>query len=520
MENEHSSQPLILEWAGKWLAGKAKENRVPLLASLIVGLLCHMFTFTNKLVNHDEVHSLFSKGGTVTSGRWGLGLLDSIFPNFSMPWVYGILTIMFISIAICIIIHILKIKSKLFQVLLAGSVIAFPSLIGLFGYMFTSCSFGLSFLLAVLAVWFIQKPDWRYAIPALVCMVSSLSIYQSYISVAASLLVLAVLRQLMDGENIRDVFLRGIFFVVFLLVSLVVYLVGTQVVLRITGTEFSEYATNNLALSLSSILASIRLAYTNFFRFFTDGYHGLVTTSRAQWMHILCFVFVGGLLLVWCFQQERKELGRLVLILAMLLVLPLAINCMYLITTADAVHTLVLYGFISVYVLVAMVGDICLPANFTTKMSNGIRWISLNLVSLAMAVIITENIYVANEASLQMYLRYENAYSFYNALISDIKMTPGYDENTKLALIGYYDTADFFDEKFTGTAQIVGVRGFIPNDYSKNAFLEYYLGFTIPFASDEEIQQVMQTEEYQKMPLYPYYGSLQKIGDLLVVKLS
>ena len=64
---------LLLERAARFFGGKAKENALPLLSSAAFGGLAYFYAFTNKLVNHDEVQSLFMKGATVDSGRWGLG---------------------------------------------------------------------------------------------------------------------------------------------------------------------------------------------------------------------------------------------------------------------------------------------------------------------------------------------------------------------------------------------------------------------------------------------------------------
>lgn len=122
-----------------------RQNRIPLFSALLAGALAYPFAFTNKLVNHDEVGQLFAKGATVTSGRWGLGALDLIFPNISMPWIYGIITLLLMAASACLILRLIPLKSPLLQGLLAGSIVVFPSLIGLFGYMFTSSSYAVSF---------------------------------------------------------------------------------------------------------------------------------------------------------------------------------------------------------------------------------------------------------------------------------------------------------------------------------------------------------------------------------------
>ena len=39
-------------------------------------------------------------------------------------------------------------------------------------------------------------------------------------------------------------------------------------------------------------------------------------------------------------------------------------------------------------------------------------------------------------------------------------------------------------------------------------------------AHEQEIAELSATEEFMQMPVYPYYGSVQMIGSILVVKLS
>ena len=520
MEIKASSRAPLIERMIGLLAAKAREYRIPLFASMLTGLLTYGFAFSNKLVNHDEVFCLFSKGATVDSGRWGLGLLDNIFPNYSMPWIYGIITITLIAISICLMVHIFSIQNKLLQVLLAGNVIAFPSLIGTFGYMFTSSSYGVSFLLAVLAVWLLQTECRSNALWALMAMIASLSIYQSYIAIAASLLVLILIQQLLHGEKVFSVLRRGIGFVVFLLLSLGLYYLVTQAVLHITNTQFNLYTANNLEFSITAIPANISLAYTSFLRFFTESYHGLIPTPLSRLAHYICFISAGILLLLWGLPRKNREFPRILLLLVLLGLLPLAVNCMYLITSADSIHTLVLYGFISLYILTAVIADACLSLYSHNQFFLLFRNTAHNLLLIAISVILLINIYTANETYLNLYLRYENAYAFYTSLIADIKMMPEFEEGTKLAILGTYEQPDFYEEHFPSSGQITGVYGFIPDSYSKERFLYYYLGFSVPFASTEEAEFIQASQEYQEMSEYPYYGSIKMIGDTLVVKLS
>ena len=50
--------------------------------------------------------------------------------------------------------------------------------------------------------------------------------------------------------------------------------------------------------------------------------------------------------------------------------------------------------------------------------------------------------------------------------------------------------------------------------------MSYYIGLDVPFASDEETAALQELAQVQAMPRYPYYGSIQTIDGMLVVKLS
>lgn len=519
MEKTCQRRFLILEDAAQWAASKFRESRLPFLSAFLFGLLAYAYAFTNKLPNHDEVHSLFMKGATVDSGRWGLGFLDSIFPNYSMPWLYGIFTLFFMAVSVCLILRVFSIDSKLLQILLAGNIVVFPSLIGLFGYMFASCSYALSFLLAVLAVFLLKKGTLFSSAAALGCLILSLSIYQSYVSVAASLLVLLLIQQLLQEDQPLPVLKKGLCYAAFLILALGLYFSATQIVLKITGTSFNAYASGSITLSLSSLLESTVNAYIMFIRYFTLGTHALIPTGLSRTLHFACLLACGVLLLVWVLRNRKSSLFRFGLLALLVAVLPLAINCMYLITAPESIHTLVLYGFIGVYLFLAIALEAVLPRQLEKK----IDWLSLlshNVITLSLALILLINTYIANESYLHLHLRYENAYAFYTSLMTQIQQNPAFDENTRLAVIGTYDEPDFYEGQFPFVSQLTGIKGFLPDSYSNQRFLEYYLGFPVPFASPEEAAAIQASSEFAQMPVYPYYGSMQLIGDTFVVRLS
>lgn len=512
--------PLLMESGLQWLTKKAREYCYPLLSALICGLLAYGFFFTNKLVNHDEVNTLFGKGGTLELGRWGLKFATAIFPNYSMPWIYGILTVSLIAVSTCVMVHIFHIRSKLLQVLLAGTVAVFPSLTATMAYMFTVAPYALAFLLAVVTVQLLQQPKKWQILLAVVLMVASLSLYQAYISITAGLMLLVLVQRLLEQEPVPQVFRRGLWYLLFLAVSVGLYFVLTQILMAVKGSGFSSYADDSLSINLAEIPSRIVGAYKFIILYFLNDFLGVIPSPLSRVFHWLLVAAILTMLLIWCLSQKRVQWSRLALLAAALLLLPLAINCMYLVTTESAFHTLVMYGFVSFYVLVVMLADTCSRQVEGKKVLTRAKNLAREISALSLGIIVAVNIYIANIVSLNLHLRYQQSYAFYTSLAADLQQMPQYSENTQVALVGDYQSSPFFYDRFKNIIQLTGTAGFHPTTYSKDRFVEYYIGQPIRFADDQQVAQLSQLPQVQQMPCYPYYGSMQFIGDILVVKLS
>lgn len=350
------SHPLLFQRVLLWLAQKAKQNRVPLCAGLIFGFLAHGFAFANKLLNHDEAAFLFSKGNTLSLGRWGLDLIDRLLPNVSMPWIYGILTIFLIAISVCIMVNLLPLRSRWAQALAAGLVLTFPSLTGTFSFMFTSSSYGTAFFLAVLAIWLIEQPRRVHRILGLGCMVLSLSIYQAYICLSAGLLVCIIIRRLLDGEDAPAVLRRGLAYVGFLVLALGIYYGLTQLILRLKHVEMSSYASDGLNFSPLNLPRNILTAYRAVLWVFLEGGLALVPTKFSTGVHILIGITGAVFLVLLWFCLDRSRFSKVLLVGAVVL-FPLAISCIYLFIAFESIHSLVLYGFSDVYLLVLLLAE-------------------------------------------------------------------------------------------------------------------------------------------------------------------
>jgi len=175
-----------------------------------------------------------------------------------------------------------------------------------------------------------------------------------------------------------------------------------------------------------------------------------------------------------------------------------------------SIHSLVLYSFVCVYMLTAIVLE-----KLGGPMGNVIR----DLALFMLCAVVLSNVYFANRVYLKMHLQYENASSFYVSMIAQIKETEGFGPDSTLAIIGTQDNLLWPMEELDSSG-LLGPAGDLVNIYSKENFFRRYLGFDVPFATAQEQEEIRSMPEFESMAEYPYYGSVRKIDDYVVVKLG
>ncbi len=497
-----------MEKGSSVLRGSFLSVRVPFLAGLLSGFAAHMFMLTNKLPNHDEIESIFGKGATVTSGRWGLEVIKPIFPDISMPWVYGLITLVLISIAVCIAVMVLEIRSPVLQAVCAALFTTFPSLTGTLCFMFTAPPYAAAFLASVLAVREALRGGWKRDILAGLLIVLCMSIYQAYIAVTAALLVLVMIRDCISSEKtVWQIVSSGLRYLAVMLLALAVYFGITVLVLRVCSSGFNTYVTDNVNSS-AGIPGRILLAYTNFRDVFTFRNFYLISSEGSRYIHIILMSLTLVCVVIQAFRS--KDALRALLLLGLTLILPLSINCMFLVMGGKSIHTLVLYSFVCVYLLCALIIE-CLDGR-AGKLLGGV-------LTVMLCAVVLSNVYFANMTYLKMDLQLENAKSFYTGILARVYETEGFDDGCSLAVIGHQDNLLCSPEELD-TFLLMGPSADLINIYSRENFFRLYLGSDIPFASGEEVGKIAASPEFEAMAEYPYNGSVGRIGECIVVKLG
>ena len=496
-----------------------KKNRNTIIGSLLSGFLAYMFMITNKYPNHDELVCLFTIGTTFESGRWGLEILSLLFPDMSMPWIHGVLSILFLTLSSCLVVHIFRIRSRILQMLVGGLIVSFPSQICNFTFMFTSTAYTIAFLMAVGAVYFFIGKGLLRKAAGVVLLVGSLSMYQAYLAVTVSLLILYFFFELLhERDTVKSILLRGLTSVVWIVVALGIYYLISQVFWRITGRTMGPYASGAMALDPSKILLQIKDAYISFVETLVFQKNGIALTRISRVAYpILLLTTLGGVLVAGI---RSKKWSFLALELVLLALLPFGIGCLFLIFQKDSIHTMVLYSYCSLFVLFAGMVEFFLQEGDWKQVIQKLIVLGRDGIVLLLALLLAGNIFIANKAYLGMHLFYEHTYFFTSAILNRMQDTPGYTTDSKVAIIGEYTEPDYYSVYFTDLAQMNGVRALNPNAYSIREFFEMYNGIPLNQATPEEVEAIANTQEFQEMATYPNEGYMKTIGDVIVIKLS
>ena len=500
-----SSKSKLEYLAGK-LASAVRRNKTALLSSALFSLAAYMFVFTNKLLNLDEVAGLFGKGETLSSGRWALYLTSFLFPDYSMPWINGLLSVLMLSVSAAVIVSVFQMEGKVKKALFAGLFVTFPSQIITFSYMFTCAPYALAVLTAVGSVYLTLKGGKGNFILAALLLCFSLGIYQAYITLPASLYVVFCIQETVKGEKeIKDIVKTGTRCIANMLLGLALYFVINKLVMHFAVTEYNSYASAAWNSNIRSLLSGLRTAYTAFLGYFYKGYYHLAPTKFSMLVHILALLISAIAAVRWL--VRCKDRGRKILFLALLAVFPLAVNCIYVISSQR--HTLMLLGFTSVYLLMILLTELA----DRKKLKNAL--------TVCLVLILVCNIFYANRIYLKMKLEYEEAFSFYSGLITRVKSTEGYDADTMLIITGDADEKNLVcHAEEIDTSDIVGLMEGLLNIYSRYDFIKYYVGYDYKPIDWDGWGKLDKMDEVNRMPLYPYDGSVKKFGDFIVVHLG
>ena len=230
---------------------KCMDNKKILLQSFvctfILGLIAHGYCFLNTIMSHDALNNIYieSKWTRLKAGRFFYPIyLSWVRGRILVPWLIGILAIIWISIAVYMIVKMLRINQTVMIIAVAGICVANPtvySIAATYLHDFDADMFAL--MCAVLGAYLwskaiapinLKKTVVILGVGAFVTSVA-LGIYQSFLSVTIVLIMLVCIRDAIAGDKFIDVLKRGLQGIAMLAVTAVIYMIEIVLFSKFTG---------------------------------------------------------------------------------------------------------------------------------------------------------------------------------------------------------------------------------------------------------------------------------------------
>lgn len=507
--------------------------RIAVISGLITGLLTHFYMLTHKLPNWDDANNMSQPGSGDYLGRWMLKYLHPLGSEYSIPAVHGFLMILCITLAACFVLEIIQAKSTFAAVFVPMLMVTFPSVACTMTFMFMAHTSGMAILMICVAVYLLRRYKYGW-LPCALLLIGSLGIYQSYISIAIALMLMGMIVDMIKGAEFADTLKKGILCVLVLLASVGIYMVLCHVIYPTIDQETYGGIGNMGQIAVADMPRLIGRCYKRFLEYFLWKPFDFVSKT-AQYANILTCVLLGGAFVyLLAVKKVYQDVLRLLLCLCMMGFLPLAVAFVYFMAPDADYSMLMLYAYVLIYVMLVALTELCMEHWKTGKSEKRIRvyakYTAVFLVAGVLMVSAYTDYLITNQAYLRMEITKDRVTSYYNRIIASVEAQEGFQNGDAVAFLGefYYvdnpspleaESLDGFGTDIFRTMSGITLENGLLTSGVRNNIIRTYIGFEMTDLSSKEGEEIMHSQTYQNMPVYPAEGSVEKINGIWIVKL-
>ena len=496
-----------------------REWKIAFAAAFVLGLLIHMPIMLSDIPNHDGLASMHFDQNMITSGRWFLSVACGFSSYYTLPWLIGLLAMLYLGLAAVALTEVLEVKSTWAIVGISGLLVAFPALASTFAYVFTMDGYMLAVLLATMSVLLTKKYKWGFVAGG-VCLSLSMGIYQAYLAFAILLSIYSILLLAMEQRSIKEIIKKSLNYLYMGICGAGLYYVVLQILLKIQGKALGTYqgAETVGEAGQTGLLENIKNMYVDFFTFTLKG--NVLANNVFSYIAIgLLAVAVLVVLIIVAGKKKWFSKPWLYLFMVLLIVgLPVAPNIILLILPDVTYHTLMRYQWVLFPILM-----IAFYEKKSEEMSQNTFVVSMEWVVVFSVIVLIWNYTVTdNIAYSNMQKKYEKTYSYCLRLLDRIEQTEGYYQGIPIAMIGVIGDEAYPTTDITGdvTAGLIGAGGdyLLYTGQNYKQFMEHYLGANLNILPAEAMAEMYYSDEYVSMKSFPDKDSIKIIDGVMYIK--
>ena len=495
--------------------------KVCFFSALVVGLIAHLYKITNWLPNWDSLVFRYDSQNMIALGRWFLPVVCSFTSFYDLPFLNGLVAIVFHALSAVCICKILDVREKFTAFLMGAVIVSFPTVTSVMMYNYVADGYSIAFFLSTIAALFMTKDKHRYYIFASLLIALSTGIYQAYITVTIMLVLLKLIDEIIyDKTLFSDVFKKGVLMLFTGFIGVLWYSFILKLLLWGFKVDLLDYQGINSTASMSNIdilgsLYSIKETFIGCFFDISEGVNVYVV------LNALVFVFTLLHYVKYIVKNEvyKKPVNIFaVVILGVMLVV--GAGALAFVNAGIDYHNLMLMGYSIFYIFF-----IVLYERGTDKANWHIavkRWAIL-LIALA---VITNQIIISNVSYHKAQLAYEKSYGVLMRIGERIEQLDGTEDCDRILVVGALDNSE--DYSVNLTPNITGITdGYIIRADDETvgqsvlcSAINDYCDKNYGFVSGEEKKAFLQKEEVKSMAMWPSKGCVALIDDTIVIKLG
>lgn len=493
-----------------------KNVKMAFLSTTIIGLLIHIYKFTNTLPNHDSVYNYYSDQNVVGSGRWLLSIACGFSSYFDLPWVNGLLSIIFIAATATVIVKLFDIKNYVLIIITSGLLVSFPAITETFFFGFTADGYMLAMFLAALAVYFSRIADKKIIHTVLsacfVCM--TCAIYQAYVSFALVLAVCYFMWELLKNKNTIKEYLHWIYKqIVIYIAGLGTYFIIWKLCLAIQGVQVNHiHGIDKVGqVSFELLIQGVKNTIRSLMLFFLEWNvleHGWTLYGILNVIFLIFLIMA----IVTAIISSKLYMRRIQFVLFLVCILALPFFCCIwnFVSEEVAYRPMLLQSVCVLYIFAA----ILFGSEYTTRLFKPVR--------LLLIVIIFNYGIQANICYYLMNKEYETSYATGVEMMSRIHLMD--EEIRNIAFVGNiagdvsWDITEYKDKAHLLSSCLEQTLVFDHEHairFLNNTFDSEYMSVTT-----EELKKLEKSETVKSMGKWPAKDSMKMFGDTLVIKLS
>lgn len=507
-----------------------KHTKICFVSGMIIGWLTHFYMLSHKLVNWDDMNSLDEFGSGDYLGRWFLKFIHPLGSKYSIPAVHGFLFIVCLSLSACLVLEIMQIKSTTGAILVPALMVTFPSVVSTMTFMFMAHTSGIAIFMVCLAVYLLRKYKFGW-LPCGVLLICALGTYQSYISLAITLMLMGMIADIVNGEKFPEMLKKGIVCVLVLGISVLIYIGICHIVNPNLENETYGGVANMGKIAIGEMPILIARCYKRFLEYFLWKPFAFVTRT-AQVTNIVTCVLAVVLFGILVIQRKLyKDVMTFLLLEVYCFFIPLAAAFIYFMAPEVDYSTLMLYAYVLIFVMVLALLDYCMQdwekLDMVKKQQRILAKIIVGVTVLTISISCYSDYLLTNRAYLRTHLATERVQSYFNRIIAMAESSEGFQSDDQITILGefYYKDnpssveIDVLDSEDLRELSGVALENGLITSGVRDNFIKTFIGYEMADLKWEDKQALMSTAEYSKMPAYPSDGCVQKIGDVWVVKM-